>query len=477
MANHSSSSTPAETSSNESQQPQLARTMGLAALTIYGVGDMLGAGVYAAIGKWAGKMGNTLWIGFAAAMVGALLTGLSYASLGSRYPRAAGASYITQRAFGMPFLSFLVGLTVAASGLTSFATQSRAFSGYFLGLFGLAQPGATSDLPVASYAVWLAIVLGFILVLTFINFWGMKEATWTNILCTTIEVLGLAIVIFVGIRFWGSVDYFEAPPVEGIAQNLAFPLIIQGAALTFYSFIGFEDMLNVAEEVKDPRRNFPRAIMMALGIVTLIYIAIAVTVVSVVPYQTLNSSGQPLVDVVRTAAPGFPISLFSFIALFAIANTGLLNYIMSSRLLYGMARMGFVPRPFGSVHPTRRTPHIAIGFLMLVVIGLAFAGDVSKLSAATTVLLLLVFIFVNGSLLVLQRRPDEPKGAFEIPSFVPALGILVSGAMLLSNYFDADRRQSILIALALLAGITVLYFIARPTNITEETLSEAAEGV
>lgn len=449
--------------------------MGLGALTIYGVGDMLGAGVYSVIGKWAGVMGNALWAAFAAAMVGALLTGLSYASLGSRYPRAAGASFITQRAFGFPFLSFMVGLAVAASGLTSFATQSHSFSGYFLKFWEMKPPGAEGPEATAGFAVWAAVIIGFILVLAFINFWGMKEATWINILCTMIEVTGLAIVLIVGARYWGSVNYLEVPRTpDGSQGALGLSLIVQGAALTFYSFIGFEDMINVSEEVKDPKRNFPRAVMGALSIATLIYIAIAITVISVVPYAKLATSGKPLVDVVQTAAPGFPIELFSLIALFAIANTGLLNYIMSSRLLYGMARMGFVPRPFGTVHPTRKTPHIAIGVLMIVVLALAFAGDISKLSVATTILLLSVFILINASLLKLKARPDEPKGAFEVPAFVPFLGMLVCGAMLLSNLLDEKRREAFPIALGLLAGIAVLYFIARPTNISEETLAEAS---
>jgi amino acid transporter len=463
-----------ESESSSAQSGALARTMGLGALTIYGVGDMLGAGVYAAIGGWAATMGNALWAAFAAAMLGAVLTGLSYASLGSRYPRAAGASFITQRAFGMPFLSFTVGLAVAASGLTSFATQSRAFAGYFLGFFSLSLPGAKGATdPAASGALVLAIVVGFILFLTAVNLWGMRESVGFNILCTALEAAGLLIVIAVGVRFWGSVNLLEVPPLpDGTATSLGFALLVQGAALTFYSFVGFEDMINVSEEVKDPRRNFPRAVLMALAIVTVVYIAVAITVVSVVPYQVLGASSKPLVEVVRTAAPGFPIAIFSFIALFAIANTGLLNYIMASRLLYGMARMGFVPRALGAVHPKRQTPHVAIGVLMLVVLALAFVGDVSSLSNATTILLLTVFIMVNASLLALQRKPGEEKGAFEIPSVVPMLGVVVCGGMLVSNFLDEKRRASLPIALAMLAGIAVLYFIARPKNISEETLSQ-----
>jgi APA family basic amino acid/polyamine antiporter len=448
--------------------------MGLGALTIYGVGDMLGAGVYAAIGKWAGVMGNALWAAFAAAMLGAMLTGLSYASLGSRYPRAAGASFISQRAFGMPFLSFTVGLAVAASGLTSFATQSRAFSGYFLGFFGMAGPGATSDLPQAPQTTYLLVVIGFIVALGLINFWGMKQATWLNVVCTLVEAAGLAIIIAVGARYWGSVNLLEVPPLpDGTAQALGFSLLVQGAALTFYSFVGFEDMINVSEEVVNPRRNFPRAVIMAVAIVTVVYIAVSITVVSVVPYQILGKSSQPLVEVVTTAAPRFPIALFSFIALFAITNTGLLNYIMSSRLLYGMARMGFVPAIFGRVHATRRTPHVAIATLMAIVIALSFVGDVKALAGATTILLLSVFIVINASLLRLQRRADEPHGEFEVPAFVPLLGIVVCLGMLISYVTTPDNRASVPIALAMLGGIALLYFLARPRDINEDTLSKA----
>jgi amino acid transporter len=445
--------------------PTLVRTMGLWALVIYGVGDMLGSGVYALIGKVAGTMGNAAWVAFLTSMVAALLTGMSYASLGSRYPRAAGAAYVTQRAFHLPFLSFMLGLAVVASGLTSMATQSRAFSGYFLGTASGAQPDAGAV---------IAVILAFVAVLTFINFWGMRESTWLNVLCTTIEVLGLAIVILVGIRFWGGVNYLEVPSP---ATNTGFPgvltpaLVLQGSVLTFYAFIGFEDMINITEEVKNPRRNFPIGVMIALAITTCIYMAISITAVSVVSYRELGASRQPLVDVVTQAAPGFPAGLFRFIALFAITNTALLNYIMGSRMVYGMARQGFLPGPLGAVHPVRRTPHVAILVLMVIVVALALSGDLSQLASATSVLLLSVFMVVNGALIALKLRPNEPRGAFEVPVFVPAGGILVCATIL----FHAQPR-ALLIAAVLLAGIAVLYAIMRPRNITEETLADIDDG-
>jgi amino acid transporter len=419
----------------------LVRTMGLWALVLYGVGDMLGSGIYALIGKAAGVMGNAVWLAFAASMVAALLTGLSYAALGSRYPRAAGAAYVTQRAFGIPLLSYTVGLAVMASGLTSMGTQSRAFANYFTGLAG--------NLPAP------VVIVGFIGLLTFVNFWGMRESTGLNIVCTLVELSGLIIIIAVAARYWGSVNYLETPvTTDAKLTGLSTALVLQGAVLTFYSFVGFEDMINVAEEVKDPRRNFPIAVMLALVIVTIIYMAVSISAVSVVPHAELAAAKGPLVEVVRRAAPWFPPVIFSAIALFAITNTALLNYIMGSRLAYGMARQGLLPAALGQVHPRRRTPHVAILTLMALVLVLVMLGDISVLASATSALLLMVFIVINAALIVLKRRPDEPKGAFEVPEFVPAGGIVVCAALL-----TRAQPKSLGIAAALLAGIVVLYFV------------------
>jgi APA family basic amino acid/polyamine antiporter len=453
------------------KEPALLRTMGLGALIIYGVGDMLGAGVYALMGKVADKMGNAVWLAFIASMVAAMLTGLSYASLGSRHPRAAGASFITHRAFNWKFLSYVVGLAVTASGLTSFATQSHAFSGYVLGMLNFAVPGKDSPLAAAPPMLWIGIIIGFILVLTVINFWGMKEATWLNALCTTIEVGGLAIVIYAGARFWGSVNYLEVPPLpSGAPGDLTSLLVVQGAVLTFYSFVGFEDMINVTEEVKNPRRNFPIAVVMALVITTLVYIAVAISAVSVAGWKVLATSDQPLVEVVARGLPGFPTGVFSLIALFAITNTALLNYIMGSRMVYGMARQGLVPRGLGKVHPHRRTPHLAILVLAAIVLLLALWGNISQLASATSMLLLCVFVVVNAALLVLQRKPGEERGAFEVPAFVPAGGILVCLGMLGTALLDPERRLAVFIAFALLGAISVLYFVLRPQNVIVEDI-------
>jgi amino acid transporter len=430
----------------------LARTLGLGGLVAYGVGDMLGSGIYALIGKAAGVMGNAVWLAFLASMVAAALTALSYASLGSRYPRAAGAAYVTQRAFRRPWLSYVVGLAVLASGLTSMAAQSRAFSGYFAALV----PGLPP----------VVIVVGFLILLTAVNFWGIRESTGLNLVCTAVEFSGLLVVIVVGLRFWGRVNYVETPSPD---QVLALPLVLTGGVLTFFSFVGFEDMINVIEEVREPRRVFPRGILLAMICVTLIYLAVSISAVSVVPHGELAASGQPLVDVVRRAAPRFPPAVFALVSLFAITNTALLNCIMGSRLLYGMARQRLVPAFIGQVHARRRTPHRAIGILFAIAVTLALVSNIASLARATSILLLGVFIIVHASLLVLRRRGGEPRG-FEVPVAVPLAGIVVCGALL------AHAKWAELLTAGLLIGVILaLYLGMRPRNVTEESLAELVE--
>ncbi|MCJ7787962.1 MAG: APC family permease, partial [Methyloceanibacter sp.] len=428
--------------------PKLVRSIGPAQMALYGLGSMLGAGIYGLMGKVAGEVGNAIWLAFLVALVAALLTALSYASLGSRYPRAAGAAYVTQRAYGFPLLSFVVGLALVYSGLTSIATQSRVFAANIAGLFGL------EVLPVE----WLA--LGFLLILTGIVFRGIRESMWVNVLCTLVEAGGLLLVIVVGMSYWGSVDYFEMPPSVG--DDLPILLIMQGAVLAFFAFIGFEDMYNVAEETRDPERTVPLGLILAMALAAILYVVVAVTAVSVVPWQDLAEAPGPITEVVNRAAPAIPPLVFTAITLFAVANTALVNYVTASRLIYGMARQGLLPSMLGNVHDGRRTPHIAIAALFLILAPLALLGTIAELAAATVLLLLLVFTVVNGALFVLKRRKGEKKGLFEVPIIVPALGALVCLTLIVVRVSTGDWRAPA-IAGALLLGTLAIYALMRAT--------------
>lgn len=441
-------------------EPTLERAIGWQQMAFYGLGGMLGAGIYGLVGKAAGQMGNAIWLAFLVSMVAALLTGLSYASIGSRYPRAGGAAYVTHRAYGMPLLTYVVGLAVMCSGLTSIATQSRVVADNLQRLVGLeAVPP-------------LLIALGFLLLLAGIVFRGIRECMWLNIVCTSIEVLGLAMIIAVGASYWGEADLLETPPGPDGSSDIGLLMVMNGAVLTFFSFIGFEDTLNVAEEVRNPRRNLPIGLMLAMAAATIIYIAVAITAVSVVPWRELAAAPGPLAEVMERAAPWFPEIAFVAITIFAVANTALLNYVMGTRLAYGMARQGLLPRLLGRVHPTRRTPHVAVVVLLAIAAGLVLLGNIAQLASATVLLLLVVFAIVNTALVVLKLRPGEPPGGFEVPIIVPALGALVCASLLVNRLLGDDWRAPA-IAGGIVLAILALYALTRPQHVDEDRLTGA----
>jgi amino acid transporter len=282
---------------------------------------------------------------------------------------------------------------------------------------------------------------------------------WVNVLCTLIEASGLILVVAVGLSYWGSVDLLEMPP--SAVDQAEWLILMQGAVLTFFAFIGFEDTLNVAEEVRNPQRTIPLGLVLAMSMAAVLYIAIAVTAVSVVPWQELATAPGPITEVVRRAAPLIPPVVFTGITLFAVANTALVNYVTASRLIYGMAHQGLLPLRLGDVHDERRTPHFAILALFLIAVPLALIGTIAALAAATVLLLLLVFAVVNAALFVLKRRPGEPRGYFEIPGAIPALGALVCLALVVVRVSTGDWAAPA-IAGVLLLGAVVIYALVRP---------------
>ena len=426
--------------------PQLARAIGPVQLTLYALGSMLGSGIYGLVGKAAGIVGNAVWLSFVSALFAAMLTALAYASLGSRYPRAGGAAYVAERAFGLPILSFVVGLALVCSGLASVATQSRVFA------LSLAQALGVEQIPIE------ALVIGFLLLMAGIVFRGIRESMWVNVTSTIIEATGLLIVIAVGISYWGSVDYFELPPEKSDAGTAL--LILQGSILTFFAFIGFEDTYNVAEEVKNPERSLPIAVISAMLIATVLYIAVAISAVSVVPYQQLAEAPAPLAAVMEHAAPEFPSLILTIITMFAVGNTALLNYITASRMLYGMSNQGLLPAVVGRVHASRQTPHVAVLILLLILVPLSLSGTIAQLATATVLLLMFVFAVVNASLFVLKRRPGEPPGQFEVPAFVPLLGAILCVVLLGVRMASGDTTAP-LIAGAMIASILLIYALIR----------------
>jgi len=417
------------------ESPRLKRSLGLFKLAAYGVGDILGAGIYALIGCIAGMAGNASWAAFLFSLVAASLTGLSYAEFVSRYPRSGGEAHYTFQAFRNPFLSYALGFFVLMTGVGSMSVVSHAFASYVRAVF-----------PAAPEAL---IVILFFSGLAWVAYRGMEESSLTNVVCTAVEVSGLLVVIAAGIACFGKVDYLEFPSAAAGPGGKA-GVIFSGALLAFYSFIGFEDMVKASEEAKNPERDLPRAILIALGVVGVLYLLTAMAAVSVVPAAELAKSDAPLMLVVRKGAGWVPPGLFTLVVLFSVTNTALVNFVMSSRLLYGMSQDALVPKIFGKVHPERRTPHIAIATVFVMALALALTGTLLRLAQSTAFLLLVVYLFVNLSLLKIKLGKTPRPSGFCVPVWVPVLGALFTLFLAFHVSFSALCTAAVLLFVALL---------------------------
>lgn len=426
-----------------SGEPALNRAIGPKLLILFVIGDILGTGIYATTGKVAGKVGGALWVPFAIGFVVAILTAASYVELVGKYPKAAGAALYTQKAFKVPFLTFIVAFMVMASGLSSASAAARAFSGDYLSEL-------TSDaLPPTLIAIL------FILALAALNLRGVSESVKTNVVLTLVELTGLAIILAIGAYAVLSGDGepsrltdFEAG--DGTAYALMTG-VLGATALGFFAFVGFEDSVNMAEETKDPTRTFPRAIFIGVAVTGTIYVLVALVSSLLVDYKVLEGSSGPLLEVVKAGGIDFPHKLFALIALFAVTNSALINIMMASRLCYGMANERILPRAMGRVLSRRRTPVVGIVFVSLLAIGLVSTGEIEGLGDTTAFLLLCVFAVVNVAVLVLRRDPVEHKH-YRAPTVLPVLGALT--ALILASPL-ADRPAEVYIRAGVLLAIGI----------------------
>lgn len=447
----------------EENTPELKRVMGPGLLLLFVVGDILGTGVYALVGDVAGEVGGAAWLPFLVAFAVATVTALSYLELVTKYPQAAGAALYAHKAFGIHFVTFLVAFVVMCSGITSASTASRAFSANFFEGIGMAEP---SKLGVALLA------LGFMAALAAINFRGVGESIKLNVVLTIVEITGLVAVIMVGMWAFsgGDVDFSRVVAFDTADQKNTFMAVTAATSLAFFAMVGFEDSVNMAEETKDPVKTFPKILLSGLSIAGIVYILVSIVAVALVPVGELQASDTPLVEVVKAGAPGLPIDeIFPFITMFAVSNTALINMLMASRLIYGMARQHVLPPGLGVVHPTRRSPWAAIIFTTVIAFGLIIyvstaASDnaISVLGGTTSLLLLAVFAVVNVAVLVLRRDVRQAGGYFKTPTVLPVIGFLVS--LYLVTPLSGRPAQQYLVAGALVIIGIVLFFVTQLIN-------------
>ncbi|MDH5392964.1 MAG: amino acid permease [Gammaproteobacteria bacterium] len=394
----------------------LQRRLSLTQMVLYGLGTTIGAGIYALVGELAAISGYMAPAAFLMASLMAGLTALSFAELSSRYPRAAGASLYVKQGFGSDTLALFVGLLVFLAGVISSAALINAFTGYLAQFFELHR---------------FITILIIALTIGLLAAWGIAESVFIASLITLIEIGGLLLIIFNSQSVFADLpsQWHKLMPGTDSANWWA---IYAGALLGFYAFIGFEDMVDVAEEIHNVRRNLPLAIIITLSVTTLLYMLIMLAAVLAMPPQQLAKENAPLIALYRhfSGEHGF---LLNIIAMFAIINGVLIQTIMASRVLYGLSCRGHLHVSLSQVHYFTRTPLIATALAISCVFVFALLGDLSTLAETTSLLMLCIFSLVNLALWRIKRRNPRPPGIIVLPACLPVLGFFVSAAFALSQ--------------------------------------------
>ena len=400
--------------------PKLKKELNLFTATIYAIGVILGAGIYALIGEGAGIAGNSVWLSFVVAAIIASFTGLSYAELSSMFTSAAAEYNYTKKASRRRGVAFSVGWVMIIANIIAASTVSLGFAGYFSSLTGL---------PIVPVAI------AVVLLLSMVNFIGIREATRFNILATFIEFAGLVIIIYIGAPYLPGFfqgDFMSSP--TGMAGMLG------AVALLFFAFLGFEDIANMSEETRKAAKVIPKALIIALAVSTVLYILVSASAVAVVGPQALANSKAPLTTVAEKAWGPQAGTLLAVIALFSTGNTALLLFIVVSRMLYGMSNDHSLPKFFSRVHTKRRTPHIAILFTTILGVGLVSMGNLKFVALLTDIGIFIGYLAVNLAVIALRYREPNRKRLFRVPvnigkfPVLPLLGALTTVFMFL--YFD-----------------------------------------
>ncbi|NOX71709.1 MAG: amino acid permease [Candidatus Micrarchaeota archaeon] len=394
---------------------KLRRNINLLEVMLTGVGTILGAGIYVIIGKVAGIAGNAMWISFGLAAVIAALTGLSYAELSSIIPKAGAEYEYAKKAFGNR-IAFVIGWLLLIAGIVSASAVSLGFAGYFGKLLGM------PTLPVA---------VGMLIALSVPLFYGVKESVRAGVIMTLVEAFGLFVIIMLGIPYLGNVNYLEIPDLSAL---------MQGAALIFFAYIGFGEIVRLSEETKNAEKAIPKAVILSIAITTILYILVAISAVGIMDWHELAVSASPLADVASVALGDNAFLLLSLIALFSTANTVLFVMLSTSRLLYGMFEK--IDSPLSFVHPKTKTPWFSIGCVMLASILFLFMGGIEKIASMTNFMILINYFFVNLIVIRLRYTFSEKMRPFRIPfnigkfPLLAFLGMITTLIMLASIHIE-----------------------------------------
>lgn len=394
----------------------LRRNLSMSQIALYGLGNILGAGIYVLIGEIAGIAGSLAPFAFMLAAAVAALTASSFAEFSARYPVSGGAALYVHRAYNRPGLTVVVGLLMMLTGIVSAAAIARGFVGY-LGVF----------INVPETLTLCLLLIG----LCALASWGIQQSVTTAVIITLIEILGLLFII--GVANFTETDLAASTTAaiagSGDSLRAGWAGLLGGSFLAFYAYIGFEDIVNVAEESRSPRRDMPLAILFAIVTATILYAAATTSALAVLTPAELADSEAPLAAVYETATGNSPWFI-SIISMFAVINGALIQIIMCSRICYGLAQEALLPQRLGQLNNKTRTPINATILVSLIITVAAISLSIEALARFTTTVLLFVFILVNAALLRVKLREDNLEGAYSAPLLVPVLGIVTSAVFL-----------------------------------------------
>lgn len=395
-------------------QANLKRSLSLTLVTFYGIGTILGAGIYVLVGKVAGFAGMFTPFAFLLASLLAALSAFSYAELSARFPKSAGEAVYVQEGLGWRKLSILVGVTIVFAGIISTATLVHGFVGYFQVFL---------DVPAIGVIIGLTLLMGLVVA------WGINESVIIASLMTLLEIVGLLLII------WVAQDSFNELPARWTEMVPPLELavwggIVAGSFIAFYAFIGFEDIVNVAEEVRNPHRNLPRAIIIALVVTSAFYFIIAVVSILALPPAELARTDAPLAELYRSVTGRQPVAI-TIISLVSVLNGALIQIIMASRVLYGMSRQGWLPPRLGRVNARTRTPLLATGIVTALVLLFALWLPLVSLAKLTSYVILIVFSLINLSLWLIKTRAPQPEDIRTVPLWVPIAGFFFSSSFVI----------------------------------------------
>jgi len=421
---------------------KLKRELGIFEATFYGVSIIIGAGIFALIGKAAALAGPSLWISFLISSFVSIFTGLSYAELSAMYPKAGAEFVYVKKAYGSNFWAFLIGWLLIFSFVSGIAAVSLAFSGYLVEL-----------LKIKVSKVLISAVL--IIFLSLVNFYGIKESSKLNIFFTSIVIFGLLSIIFLGFtKPLNFSQYFQAPSLEGV---------FSAATLVFFSYLGFENIANISEETKNPSKTIPLALLFSIIITTFIYVLISISVLNLASWQELAESEAPLAFAASKVFGDKAFALISIFALFATAGTSLGLLISSSRMVYGMAKENSLPKILSKIHSKRKTPYFAIFAVSFMSLIFLLIGSITRIASITSLCSLISFCAVNLSLIHLRfmkpnlKRPFKTPlniGKFPLTAFFGAVSCIA-----LIGYFEVE-----LLFFSLLIILTGIIFFAIRKN-------------